>query len=142
MKPIILSFCFLFSSCLLAAQSDTTFVVVGDSFNKEIVKKGGRLDISKIKVENITDDAIYLVWETISNSFPPEWDCSMCQHGKCQIGIPKGSRFKRLNADQQGFIAIHVMPGKHSGKGTVTFKIYDKNKPEHFENLTFEVEVL
>lgn len=141
MKTFFLSFYLLALSFLLARQSTTSFKVVGEDTNREVVAKGGRLDISKIKVENITKRTIYLAWETVSNTFPEAWDCSMCQHGDCQIGIPKGSEFKALRADQQGFIAIHVMPGNQSGEGIVKFKIYDRDHPEFFETLTFEVEV-
>jgi hypothetical protein len=66
----------------------------------------------------------------------------MCQHGACQIGIPKGSVFNKLNADQQGFIAIHVIPTNRVGNGTVKFKIYDKANPDYVKILTFDVEVL
>lgn len=124
------------------AQSNPTFTIVGNTVNKEIITKDKRLDVSKIKVENISNIPIYLIWETIYNSFPKEWDCSMCQHGACQIGIPKGSFFKKLNPDQQGFIAIHVIPEQKTGKGIVKFKIYDKANPQYSETLTFEVEVL
>jgi hypothetical protein len=142
MKTFFLSIYLFAFSCLLLGQSTTSFIVVGENTNREVVAKGDRLDISKIKVENITKSTIYLAWETVYNSFPKEWDCSMCQHGDCQIGIPKESEFKALRADQQGFIAIHVMPGSYSGEGTVKFKIYDRDHPEYFETLTFEVEVL
>lgn len=124
------------------AQSKPTFSVVGNAINKENITKGKRLDVSKIKVENISSKPIFLVWETVYNSFPKEWDCSMCQHGACQIGIPKGSVFNKLNADQQGYIAIHVIPAQKTGKGVVKFKIYDKANPTYSEILTFEVEVL
>ncbi len=127
---------------ILFAQNKPTFSVVGSAKNKEVLKKEERLDISKIKVENISDKPIYLIWETVYNSFPKKWDCSMCQYGACQIGIPKGSFFKKLNPDQQGFIAIHVLPVNTVGTGVVKFKIYDKENPEYAEILIFEVEIL
>lgn len=142
MKTKLFYFILLFSFSFSFAQSKPTFSVVGNATNKESVLKTKRLDISKIKVENISSKPIYLVWETVSNTFPKEWDCSMCQHGACQIGIPKGSAFNKLNADQQGFIAIHVLPENKKGNGTVKFKIYDKANPEYAKILTFEVEVL
>ncbi|TGD57881.1 hypothetical protein [Flavobacterium humi] len=142
MKKSFLYLIVLFSFSCSFAQKKPTFSVVGNATNKESLLKGKRLDLSKIKVENISDKPIYLVWETVSNTFPKEWDCSMCQHGACQIGIPKGSAFSKLNADQQGFIAIHVIPANKIGTGTVKFKIYDKANPAYTEILTFEVEVL
>jgi hypothetical protein len=142
MKTITFSIILFFSFFIGFAQGKSTFSVVGNAINKESLTKGKRLDISKIKVENTSDKPIYLVWETVYNSFPKEWDCSMCQHGACQIGIPKGSVFNKLNADQQGFIAIHVIPAQKTGKGVVKFKIYDKANPEYSEIHTFEVEVL
>jgi len=135
---LVMLLCFSFAS----AQKKPTFSVVGNAVNKESVQKNKRLDISKIKVENISNKPIFLVWETVSNTFPKEWDCSMCQHGACQIGIPKGSAFNKLNADQQGFIAIHVIPGDKGGNGIVKFKIYDKANPDYAKILTFEVEAL
>lgn len=138
----ILFYLMLLSFSVSFAQSKPTFSVVGNATNKESVLKNKRLDISKIKVENVSNKPIYLVWETVSNTFPKEWDCSMCQHGACQIGIPKGSAFNKLNADQQGFIAIHVIPENKTGNGTVKFKIYDKANPNYAKILTFEVEVL
>lgn len=142
MKTTLFYSIILLSFSLAFSQSKPTFSVVGNAINKESLSKNKRLDISKIKVENISNKPIYLVWETIYNTFPKEWDCSMCQHGACQIGIPKGSVFNKLNADQQGFIAIHVIPAKKAGKGVVKFKIYDKANPDYSEILTFEVEVL
>lgn len=142
MKKIFFYLIILFSFSCSFAQNKPTFSVVGNPTNKEKLLKNKRLDISKIKVENISNKPIYLVWETVSNTFPKEWDCSMCQHGACQIGIPKGSAFNKLNADQQGFIAIHVIPVNKSGNGIVKFKIYDKANPDYAKILTFEVEVL
>lgn len=142
MKKIFFYCILLVSFSASFAQSRATFSVVGNATNKESLLKNKRLDISKIKVENISNKPIYLVWETVSNTFPREWDCSMCQHGACQIGIPKGSVFNKLNPDQQGFIAIHVLPENKKGTGTVKFKIYDKANPDYAKILTFEVEVL
>jgi len=142
MKKIFFYLIILFSFSCSFAQNKPTFSVVGNPTNKEKLLKNKRLDISKIKVENISNKPIYLVWETVSNTFPKEWDCSMCQYGACQIGIPKGSAFNKLNADQQGFIAIHVIPVNKSGNGIVKFKIYDKANPDYAKILTFEVEVL
>lgn len=142
MKKIFFYLIILFSFSCSFAQNKPTFSVVGNPINKEKLLKNKRLDISKIKVENISNKPIYLVWETVSNTFPKEWDCSMCQHGACQIGIPKGSAFNKLNADQEGFIAIHVIPVNKSGNGIVKFKIYDKANPDYAKILTFEVEVL
>jgi len=142
MKKIFFYLIILFSFSCSFAQNKPTFSVVGNPINKEKLLKNKRLDISKIKVENISNKPIYLVWETVSNTFPKEWDCSICQHGACQIGIPKGSVFNKLNADQQGFIAIHVIPVNKSGNGIVKFKIYDKANPDYAKILTFEVEVL
>lgn len=142
MKKIVISLVLLFCFSVSFAQKKPTFSVVGDATNKESLQKNKRLDISKIKVANISNKPIYLAWETVSNTFPKEWDCSMCQHGACQIGIPKGSAFNKLNADQQGFIAIHVIPANKSGIGILKFKIYDKANPDYFKILTFEVNVL
>lgn len=142
MKNILLYVLLLFTIPNIYAQQKPTFSIVGSDNNKEILHKNKRLDISKIKVENISNKPIYLVWETISNTFPKEWDCSMCQHGACQIGIPKGSSFSKLNPDQQGFIAIHVIPANTVGHGIVKFKIYDKNNPGYAKIMTFDVQVL
>jgi hypothetical protein len=142
MKTILFYLLILLSFSYSFAQNKPTFSVVGNATNKESLTKNKRLDISKIKVENISNKPIYLVWETVSNTFPKEWDCSMCQHGACQIGIPKGSAFNKLNADQQGFIAIHVIPANKIGNGIVKFKIYDKANPDYAKILTFEVDVL
>lgn len=124
------------------AQQEPTFSIIGNDSNKETLTKDKRLDISKIKVVNISNKPIYLVWETVMNTFPKQWDCSMCQHGACQIGIPGGSSFSKLNPDQQGFIAIHVIPENTAGYGIVKFKIYDKNNPSFAKIMTFEVQVL
>lgn len=142
MKTKILYLLFLFAFAKTLAQQTPTFSIVGNDSNKETLTKDKRLDISKIKVVNISNKPIYLVWETISNTFPKQWDCSMCQHGACQIGIPKGSSFSKLNPDQQGFIAIHVIPENTAGHGIVKFKIYDKNNPTFAKIMTFEVQVL
>lgn len=126
----------------LWAKDGRTFIIKGDSTQNELVEHNGYLENSKITLINTSDKAIYIVWETILNTFPKVWDCSMCQHGKCQIGIPKGAVFKKLDAGREGFIAIHVLPQKNAGSGCVKFKIYDKEHPEYFKVLTFSVKVL
>jgi hypothetical protein len=133
---------FLTGSVALSAKDKSTFAVKGERTKNEVVAHGAHLENSKITVVNISEKPIFLVWETVSNTFPKEWDCSMCQHGKCQIGIPNGSVFKRLDAGQEGFITIHVLPKEQPGSGRVQFKIYDKEHPEYFEVLTFFVKVL
>jgi len=138
----IIALILLCSTVNIYAQSDKTFIIKGNSINNENIQNSGKLDISKISVVNVSNKAIFLEWKTVSNTFPKEWDCSMCQHGACQIGIPKGSVFKKLNPDQEGFIAIHVIPKKNIGNGQVMFKIYDRDYPEEFEILTFNVDVL
>jgi|GEM_PF-2363061 len=124
------------------SQKSKTFAIKGESIKTEVVEHGSNLENSIITVVNVSDKPIYLEWETISNTFPSTWDCSMCQHGKCQIGIPKRSVFKKLNAGEEGFIAIHVLPQNKSGSGQVKFKIYDKASPEKYEVLTFRVKVM
>ena len=117
-----------------------SFKIKGEAIKTERVAKDGKLEISKINVVNTSDKPIYLEWKTVSNTFPKGWDCSMCQHGACQIGIPKGSVFKKLNPDQEGFIAIHVIPKNIPGKGKVKFKIYNRDNPKQYATLTFIVE--
>jgi len=126
----------------VSAQKGKTFAIKGSNTNTEVVGHNSDLENSVITIVNTSDKPIYLEWETVSNTFPSSWDCSMCQHGKCQIGIPKGSAFKKLDAGAEGFIAIHVLPQNQSGSGTVKFKIYDKDHPEYSEVLTFQVQVL
>ena len=122
-------------------QTNKSFKIKGDAVKNDVVAKDGNLENSKIKIENTSGRAIYIEWTTIENTFPEEWDCSMCQHGACQIGIPEGSEFKKLNSNEDGFIAIHVMPHEVSGSGVVKFKVYNKKKPEDFEIITFNLTV-
>jgi hypothetical protein len=140
MKTKILFFLLLLLGMQLRAQNDLTFKVYGDSVKHESFSASGRLEISKILVQNIADKPIFLEWKTVENSFPKGWDCGMCQHGACQIGIPKGSEFRALNPDQQGFIALHIIPNGLKGKGKVTFLVRDRHRPKEGLRITFYAE--
>ena len=122
-------------------QVGCTFAIKGDSVSNEVLDKDGYLENARLAVVNTSGKPVYLAWETMANTFPAGWDCSMCQHGKCQIGIPSGSVFKKLDAGQEGFIAIHVLPGGISGAGSVQFRIFDKEQPDCSRTLTFYVKV-
>lgn len=118
-----------------------SFEVIGESAKTIVLEENEKLEISEIKFKNTTEQNLSLKWTLVENSFPKEWDYSMCAFGKCQIGIPKGGTLRKLLPGKSGFMAIHVFPKGNKGQGVVTFKLEDPTHESASELLVFKVKV-
>ena len=65
-----------------------SFEVIGESAKTIVLEENEKLEISEIKFKNTTEQNLSLKWTLVENSFPKEWDYSMCAFGKCQIVSP------------------------------------------------------
>ncbi len=119
--------------------SKNTFKIIGKAKLVERISAAEKLDISQIEFKNTSKKAIKLKWTTLENTFPETWDYSMCAYGFCQIGIPEKGNMKELAAGSTGFIAVHVLPAKHKGEGTVKFKVSNINDDSDFEIIEFQI---
>lgn len=112
--------------------------IIDENVRTDTVQISKRLDIAQFEMENITSKPIHLSIKRLQNSFPKEWDYSMCAYGQCQIGIPEYVTLKTIEPGAKGFVAIHVMPMKKKGIGIVQFEITDVHSSQK-EQITFNV---
>ena len=120
-----------------------TFKVVGKALNNETFKKNGKLDKSEIFIKNISNHPIQIEWKNTKNTMPPNWDYSMCAYGRCHIGIPKTSSFKKMIAPgEEGFIILHVFPKGASGSALVEFELFDIKQPAFKKKIKFNLQAI
>jgi hypothetical protein len=118
-----------------------SFEVIGESVKTVVLDKKSKLELVEIKFLNTTSENLELKWTRLENTFPKEWDYSMCAFGRCQVGIPKGGTLRPVYPGKSGFLAIHVLPKGSKGAGTVRFKLIDPADERSAQILEFRVRV-
>jgi hypothetical protein len=123
------------------SSGESSFKVVGDKSMKMVLSLNQKIELAEMKIQNLSDRPISLVWTRIDNTLKSGWDYSMCAYGKCQIGIPTTGVLSKILPGKTGFIAIHLFPKGVTGNGKVAFSLHDKYHPEFNEKVEFIVEV-
>jgi len=123
------------------SSDESSFKVVGETSMKMVLSLDQKIELAEMKIQNLSERPISLVWERTDNTLKAGWDYSMCAYGKCQIGIPTTGVLNKILPGKTGFIAIHLFPKGVTGSGKVAFTLYDKYHPEFKENVEFAVEV-
>lgn len=128
---------------MLSALSDVprSFEVIGESVKTVVLDNAGKLELIEIKFLNTTNNNLELKWTRLENTFPKQWDYSMCAFGKCQVGIPKGGVLRPVHPGKSGFLAIHVLPKGSKGEGVVKFRLFDPKDERNGQMLEFRVRV-
>lgn len=126
----------------MSLTSDSAgFVIVGGRWKNMTLKLGEKLELCEIKIRNTGNKSLTLNWKTLKNTFPKEWDYSMCAYGKCQVGVPDHGSFRPISPGKTGFIAIHIFPKNQKGRGVVEFNLIDENNPAYSERVGFDIAV-
>jgi len=128
---------------MLLSMSDVArnFEVLGESVKTVVLDKKSKLELVEIKFLNTTSYNLELKWTRLENTFPKEWDYSMCAFGRCQVGIPEGGTLRPVYPGKSGFLAIHVLPKGSKGAGTVKFRLFDPADDRNAQILEFRVRV-
>ena len=105
-----------------------------DSIN-EIDSLGGAY-LSLYMVNN-TSDSLRLDWHFVENSFPPEWDWTLCDYTTCYLILPDTGSMTTLQDKEEGFIGISINTNKHPAYGILRFYVYNDLNPADGDTATF-----
>ena len=98
----------------------------------------------EIQVVTPTPEDITFKWEIVSNTFDPNWSCSVCDFSGCYVGFPPSATMSPITAAQMaagtsGFIKCNITCGLHYGDGKVEIYIYDQNDYARGDTVSFSI---
>ena len=98
----------------------------------------------EIQVVTPTPEDITFKWELVSNTFDPNWSCSVCDYSGCYIGFPPSATMTSITAAEMtsgtfGFIKCNITCGNYYGEGKVEIYIYDQNDYNRGDTISFFV---
>lgn len=131
----VLLLIFLSSALPLFAQSFS----VSPTPNLEGVAGLEDLNVFDLYILNETNDNIQLTWRLVGNTFPEEWDVSLCDNVACYGILPTTNDFYPILVGDSSIFKIDVFPDGHVGEGLLTFWIYPTDDPTNYEVVSFSI---
>jgi hypothetical protein len=103
----------------------------------------GKVNELSITVTTPTPEAITYAWKKISNTFPADWDYSLCDHTNCYIGMPNSGEMWAISlseaeAGQKGFFKLNVLDATTQGTYEIQIYVYDSKDINRGDTLTFK----
>jgi hypothetical protein len=126
---------FLFAALPLKAQSFS----VSPNPNLEGVAGLEDLNVFDLYILNETNADIQLTWRLVGNTFPEEWEVSLCDNVACYGVLPTTNDFNPILVGDSSIFKIDVFPDGHVGAGLLTFWIYPIGEPTNYEVVTFSI---
>jgi len=132
----ILSFAFV--NCLLFGSTFAQMFdwKTNDSLKVENIEVSMYLSLYMV---NNTGDSLILDWENIENTFPTEWEVTLCDYTTCYIGVPQNGSMTTLQNGEEGFFSLTIATNAHPGSGIIRFYTYNKVNPNDGDTATFIV---
>lgn len=104
----------------------------------------GKVNEYLIGLRTPNPEEITYKWERVSNTFPADWDYSICDHNHCYIGLPATGTMHTISlsdaeAGTNGYFKVTILSADTDGKGVITLYVYDSNDKTRGDTLTFSV---
>jgi len=98
----------------------------------------------EIQVVTPTPENITFKWEMVSNSFDPNWSCSVCDYSGCYVGFPPSATMTAITAAEMsagtnGFIKVNITCGLNYGDGKVEIYVYDATDYTRGDTVSFYI---
>ncbi|MDG2330120.1 MAG: T9SS type A sorting domain-containing protein [Flavobacteriales bacterium] len=98
----------------------------------------------EIQVATPVAEDITFKWEVLSNTFDPNWSCSICDYSGCYVGFPPSATMTAITAAEMaggthGFIKCNITCGLNYGDGKVEIYIYDQNDYSRGDTVSFSI---
>ena len=92
-----------------------------------------------IDIINLTNppEPLSFRWVLLENTFPDEWDYSMCDLGSCFPVLPDSNDMNNTLVGEDAFIICHAFFNGVPGAGTMKFSVYEIGDPANADTLTF-----
>lgn len=96
----------------------------------------------EISIITPSPEDITFKWEIISNTFDPNWSCSVCDYSGCYVGFPPSATMTPITASEMasgtnGFIKCNITCGANYGDGKVEIYVYDQNDYNRGDTVSF-----
>jgi hypothetical protein len=86
---------------------------------------------------NNTNDSLRLDWHFVENSFPVEWDWTLCDYNTCYIIVPDTGSMTTLKDKEEAYLSLSVNTNKHPATGVMRFYVYNDLNPSYGDTATF-----
>jgi hypothetical protein len=98
----------------------------------------------EIQVATPVAEDITFKWEVLSNTFDPNWSCSICDYSGCYVGFPPSATMTAITAAEMaggthGFIKCNITCGLNYGDGKVEIYIYDQSDYSRGDTVSFSI---
>ncbi|HAE31515.1 MAG TPA: hypothetical protein DCF89_10395 [Flavobacteriales bacterium] len=98
----------------------------------------------EIRVVTPTPEDITFRWQLLSNTFDPNWSCSVCDYTGCYVGFPANAAMTAITAAEMaagtfGFIKCNMTCGLNYGEGKVEIYVFDQNDYSRGDTVSFFV---
>jgi hypothetical protein len=102
------------------------------------------LDVFQIDITTPSPEAITYKWDLISNTFPTEWECTLCDYQLCYFGIPNTSTMTPISLSDAmsgtiGYINISINTGSTYATGEVVIYVYDLLDINRGDTISFTI---
>ena len=140
MKVFIISFLLLIISTATFSQN---FVYATGQHRLDTVLNEN-YESFEIQMVTPTPEDITFGWQLITNTFNPNWSCSICDFGGCYVGFPGSATMSAIpSADMaagvHGFIKCNITCGLNYGDGKVEIYVYDQNDYSRGDTVSFSI---
>jgi hypothetical protein len=136
---ILLLIVFVISSLFVSAQN---FVYTPSQHAGGTIE--GKLNEYLIGLRTPIAEEITYKWERVSNTFPADWDYSICDHNHCYIGLPSSGEMHSISladaeAGTNGYFKVTMLETRTDAKGVLTIYVYDSKDKSRGDTVTFTV---
>lgn len=107
--------------------------------NDTVVVNGVFEDLQTLSIlqVNTTSDTLYLKWEKVSESVPPNWDVSICDNSICNTSLVDSGTMNPVYPGDYGLLLIHCTPHLNYGTATIRYAVWEVTNPSSKDTLTF-----
>ncbi len=96
-----------------------------------------------IHFENLTQEPLVLAYEKVFVDFPAAWGFQLCDNRNCFTGFIDGDTFTAIQpGDETSSLKLTVYPQNVLDTGIVSYKIYNKYKPEDVDTIEYRIYVV
>ncbi len=96
-----------------------------------------------IHFENLTQEPLVLAYEKVYVDFPAAWGFQLCDNRNCFTGFIDGDTFTAIQpGDETSSLKLTVYPQNVLDTGIVSYKIYNKYKPEDVDTIEYRIYVV
>ncbi|MBI3136343.1 MAG: T9SS type A sorting domain-containing protein [Bacteroidetes bacterium] len=88
-------------------------------------------------IENISDQAVSLNFELVSNTLPHEWSATGCTNLLCYVTIPENGPLGVLQPHEQAYLSINLAVNEFAGDGEIRYAVTNSQTTTGADTVVF-----